>query len=257
MGNTSKPGSFCPKMIQSRQSLNPFLKISDIIYDLLSEAILSSSIEPGSRLNVASIAESFGVSSTPVCAAIERLVDSGLVTAVRSGERGYRNYHVFDLSDDSVSDLFAARTAIESAAAAICAQKTALLDMEELWRISNGFLTAWQEFAHDPKNAPDVSERAKIDREFHSLLVMSTKNKYLIDMFESIQSTVSYLSIRTCRFVAAEQKADDFLIMATHHNTICRAIEAGLPEIASSAMDRHLDFCKLRCLVNRASSMHA
>lgn len=43
--------------IRKAQDRNPFVKISDIVYDILSEAILSSTIAPGSKLNISSIAE--------------------------------------------------------------------------------------------------------------------------------------------------------------------------------------------------------
>ena len=253
MSEKKKTALFDPQIIRLRQEANPFAKISDIIYDVLAEAILASRIEPGSKLNVSQIAEKLGVSNTPVCRAIDRLQENGLVTALYANEGKYRNYYVFDLNDESLANLFVARKAIEGAAAAICAEKNALLDMEKIRRSANEFQQAWQDFARSPQTAPDVSERARIDRDFHSLLVMQTDNKYLIDMFESIQGTVGYLSIRTCEFVATEQRKNNFLIMGTHHNTVCQAIESGMPELASAAMERHLDFCCHRCLMDRAA----
>lgn len=49
--------AFDPAQIRKAQDRNPFVKISDIVYDILSEAILSSTIAPGSKLNISSIAE--------------------------------------------------------------------------------------------------------------------------------------------------------------------------------------------------------
>ena len=39
--------AFDPAQIRKAQDRNPFVKISDIVYDILSEAILSSTIAPG------------------------------------------------------------------------------------------------------------------------------------------------------------------------------------------------------------------
>ncbi|MFR3922725.1 MAG: hypothetical protein ACLTYN_12960 [Dysosmobacter welbionis] len=44
--------------------------------------------------------------------AVERLEENGLVTAVRSSDSKYRSYFVFDLSSESLEDLFVARRAI-------------------------------------------------------------------------------------------------------------------------------------------------
>ena len=86
-----KKNIFNPNRIQDVQRENPFAKISDIVYDILAEAILSTSILPGSKLNIASIAEQLQVSRTPVFTAIERLKESGLV--IESYETGkYRSY---------------------------------------------------------------------------------------------------------------------------------------------------------------------
>ena len=93
--------------------------------------------------------------------------------------------------------------------------------------------------------------RAKIDLEFHHQLVLTTENEYLIDMFETLQGTLHYLSIRSCEFVATEQKKDNLIVMGSQHVAICSAIGLGLPELARSAMERHIDFCCSRCLINR------
>ena len=56
---------------------------------------------------------------------------------------------------------------------------------------------------------------------------------------------------RSCEFVATEQKKDNLIVMGSQHVAICSAIGLGLPELARSAMERHIDFCCSRCLINR------
>ena len=242
---------FSPQSIAAAQVKNPFAKISDIVYELLEKAIFSSAIPPGSKLNISKLAEQLGVSTSPVTRAVERLEENGLVTAVRSSDSKYRSYFVFDLSGESLEDLFVARRAIEGEAAFLCAQKRTLIDLPRLQKLADQFQTAWQDFAQDLDSAPTVSERAKIDLEFHHQLVLTTENKYLIDMFETLQGTLHYLSIRSCEFVATERKKDNLIVMGSQHVAICSAIGLGLPELARSAMERHIDFCCNRCLINR------
>lgn len=248
-----QPGGrpFSPQSIAAVQEKNPFAKISDIVYELLEKAIFSSAIPPGSKLNISKLAEQMGVSTSPVTRAVERLEENGLVTAVRSSDSKYRSYFVFDMSGESLEDLFVARRAIEGEAAFLCAQKRSLIDLPRLQKLADAFQTAWQDFAQDLDSAPTVSERAKIDLEFHHQLVLTTENKYLIDMFESLQGKLHYLSIRSCEFVATERKKDNLIVMGSQHVSICSAIGLGLPELARSAMVRHIDFCCNRCLINR------
>ena len=206
---------FTPQSIAVAQEKNPFAKISDIVYELLEKAIFSSAIPPGSKLNISKLAEQMGVSTSPVTRAVERLEENGLEAAF------------------------------------LCAQKRALIDLPRLQQLADQFQTAWQDFAQDLDTAPTVSERAKIDLEFHHQLVLTTGNKYLIDMFETLQGTLHYLSIRSCEFVATERKKDNLIVMGSQHVAICSAIGLGLPELARSAMERHIDFCCNRCLINR------
>ena len=242
---------FTAQNITAAQEKNPFAKISDIVYELLEKAIFSSAIPPGSKLNISKLAEQMGVSTSPVTRAVERLEENGLVTAVRSSDSKYRSYFVFDLSSESLEDLFVARRAIEGEAAFLCAQKRTLIDLPRLQKLADQFQSAWQDFAKDLDTAPTASERAKIDLEFHHQLVLTTENEYLIDMFETLQGTLHYLSIRSCEFVATEQKKDNLIVMGSQHVAICSAIGLGLPELARSAMERHIDFCCSRCLINR------
>ena len=89
------------------------------------------------------------------------LEENGLVTAVRSSDSKYRSYFVFDLSSESLEDLFVARRAIEGEAAFLCAQKRTLIDLPRLQKLADQFQSAWQDFAKDLDTAPTASERAQ------------------------------------------------------------------------------------------------
>jgi len=211
---------------------------------------LSAVILPGSKLNIASIAEQLRVSRTPVFTAVERLKENGLV--IEACETGkYRSYFVLDISNESLTDLFTARKAIETTAAAICASNVALVNIEKLKKLAREFQIVWSAYANGSNPAPSFSERESVDKTFHEYLVMSTENKYLIDMYHSLHESLSYLSVRTCEFVAAKNERENLLILSSQHVSICRAIESGFPEMARQAMEKHIDFCHRRCLMDR------
>ena len=248
--NKMKTGFFHPGRIKVVQDKNPFAKISDIVYDVLAESILSAILPPGSKLNIANIADQLQVSRTPVFTAVERLKQNGLV--IEACETGkYRSYFVLDISNESLSDLFVARKAIETAAAAICADNVALVNIDWMKKLAREFQVVWSAYANNTKPVPSLSERGSVDKEFHEYLVKSTENKYLIDMYHSLHESLSYLSVRTCEFVAAKNERENLLILSSQHISICRAIESGFPEMARQAMAQHIDFCHRRCLMDR------
>ena len=199
--------AFDPAQIRKAQDRNPFVKISDIVYDILSEAILSSTIAPGSKLNISSIAENLNISHTPVFQAVDRLKNSGLI--VESNETSkYHSYRVLDISNESLTNLFTARKAIETTAASICATNVALIDIAQLKKMAAEFRTVWSLYANGRGTSADFADRETLDRAFHNEIVLATENNYLIDMYHLIREPLNYLSVRTCEFVASKTSLD-------------------------------------------------
>ena len=92
-------GALQPERLARLQRENPFVRISDAVYDILEEAILTSQLAPGSKLKINAIAETLGVSGTPAREAIDRLVERGLVVERVEPGKKYRSYLVFDMDD--------------------------------------------------------------------------------------------------------------------------------------------------------------
>ena len=106
-----------PEKLSRIQRENPFVRISDAVYDILEEAILSSQYDPGAKLKINTIAEQLGVSGTPVREAIDRLILRGLVVEQVVDGKKYKSYRVFDMDDQDIAQLFIARKAIDGIAA--------------------------------------------------------------------------------------------------------------------------------------------
>src|SRR3954453_19820574 len=84
----------------------------DAVYEALRQAIVSSLMKPGERLNVEELAERLGVSLTPVRGAIQQLATEGLVEIrPRSGT------FVASLTVQDVDETFRIRCALECLAA--------------------------------------------------------------------------------------------------------------------------------------------
>lgn len=105
---------------------------SDLVYQKLRNAIMSGQLRPGEKLVERQLAEQFGVSRTPLRAAVDRLARHGL--ARRRGERGRGGYgyEVASATVSEVTDAVNIRSALESLATRLAAERTSEADLEEL-----------------------------------------------------------------------------------------------------------------------------
>ena len=123
--------------------------------------------------------------------------------------------------------------------------------MAELGRIAGRFQRAVKNhLSSNEETEPNVYLTAGLDMDFHGLLVRSTRNEYLISMYEAISKTIEYLSIRTNQFMIGESNADNLLLIGSQHISIYRAVRQGFPSHAR-LWKKHIDFCASTCLQNR------
>lgn len=235
---------FSPEMIEEIQKQNPFVRISEAVYTILENAILSSQLRPGTKLKINKIADDLNVSGTPVREAVERLTSRGLVIESMINGGKYKNYYVFDLSEDDIANLFEARNAIESMACYVCAEKNWMIDMEQLQKYADGFENDMREYIDGKR---DILKN-EYDRKFHTFIVQSTNNPFLIEMYEMLDKKLSYLSIRTVEYMAYGSRSDKLHLLCNQHNSIMNAIRMGFPELAQQVMNSHIDFCESNCL---------
>lgn len=239
-----------PEKLAEIQRGNPFVRISDAVYDILEEAILSSQYDPGAKLKINTIAEQLGVSGTPVREAIDRLISRGLVVEQVVEGKKYKSYRVFDMDDRDIAQLFIARKAIDGTAAFLCAEKNWRVDVTHLEEHAARFRSAMHEYIEGRSAWLD----AEADRAFHTEMVNATENPYLTTMYHTIDKKLNYLSVRTCEYLAAARKRDDLLRICSQHDAIVNAIRMGFPHLARQVMDEHVDFCEANCLNHRAFS---
>nr|WP_072514993.1 GntR family transcriptional regulator [Ndongobacter massiliensis] len=233
--------------LKRRQRENPFVRLSDAIYDVLLDAILSSHFQQGEKLNISDIADAMQASRTPVISAVEKLTKDGLICKHRE-VGGYRSYEVFKIDKESLASLFVARKAIEVTAAGICASRRAVIDLKSMKSLALDFKVTWDTISKSGQHNQTNLEKSQLDYRFHELIILSTENEYLIEMFKSIEKKLKFFSLRTCDFVSDEKNKTNFSILSSQHESIFLAIETGIPSLAERAMGDHIDFCHSRCL---------
>lgn len=225
-----------PDKLEAKQTANPFIKISDAVYSILEDEIVSYELVPGSRINLSKIADSLGISDSPVREAVEKLTENGLLIENPGAAGKYKSYTVFDMAEEDIAMLFNARKSIESAAAYFCAEDNRKLDMKRLLKS----ITDFREKSIHTVDSVDL-DTVSSDRDFHTMLVEGTGNRYLMDMYKTIQRDIRYLSVRSCYYIFKD--AGNIYKMNRQHFAIYNAIEQGYPDMARSLMGTHIDFC--------------
>jgi DNA-binding GntR family transcriptional regulator len=93
------------------------------VYEQLRAAIVSGEYAAGDSLVELSLAERYGTSRTPIREALRRLEQDGLV------ERGDRGMRVRTRSPEEIMEIYEARIALETTAAAAAAERRTELDL--------------------------------------------------------------------------------------------------------------------------------
>ncbi|QXE39575.1 GntR family transcriptional regulator [Streptomyces sp. GMY02] len=192
------------------------------IIETLRAAVISGQLRPGVVYSAPSLAEQFGVSSTPVREAMLDLVREGLVEAVRN--KGFR---VTELSEQDLDDITHLRALIEIPTVRRIAE--AGVDpavIERLRPLAAGI--------EDAARRQDLIAHVAIDMEFHLTLLGLTGNSYLVETVRSLRS-------RSRIYGLSILAAHDQLVPSSHeHAELLDLIEAGDADGAEELMRRHM-----------------
>lgn len=227
---------FSKELLEKMKDENPFRKLSDIVYKMAEDAIISCNLRPGTQLSTVKISSLLDISRTPVTDALEQLLDTGLVTA--SPEK--RGYYVFDISYDFLEKLIEARRAIENYASLMCAQHNGDINLRELRNLATKF--------RDSVKNWDYKDFAYIDQIFHQRIVENCGNELLKGMYKFILQINTYTSNRIEDYIEKYPPSAAMRNFENQHMAIYNAIALGLPDMAFSASDRHLDSILILCL---------
>lgn len=238
---------FDERMILEYQEKNPNVKIGDVIYDCLEEAILYFNLKPGTKLNANKIASQLNVSVTPVRSAIQRLAAKGFVCESDTG----KTYSVFDISEHMLMQVLESLKMLEGSAAYLCAERLPLINMEHIFALAKKYQDLWLAYADGDLSLANRKQRFYYDTSFHEAIVEASGNMYLIDFYRSMKKMYVHVILRTFASWDTDNDVKNRRILAGQHMAICNGISTGIPDVARSAAENHKDFCILRCIVNR------
>ncbi|NMC56553.1 MAG: GntR family transcriptional regulator [Eubacteriaceae bacterium] len=208
---------------------NPFEQLNKIVHDILKDAIISLELLPGTKLNSVEIARQLNISRTPVKEAFRILSTEGLIRK-RDNKSGY---YVFTMSNTEIEDLFFVRRLLEGSATYLCAQKSSLVDIPRLKKYAVQFKDLFLS-----KNFDNLD---KLDYPFHQIIINSSDNKFLVNMYSEIELFIKHFSARSRHCLNKTPSDKTVSSMAYQHLAICNAIESGIPEVAQNAAISHVE----------------
>ncbi len=195
--------------------------LRDIVYEEVKHQILTGQITPGTRMMEVELADSMGVSRTPVREAMRKLENDGLVIIEpRHGA------YVSDISVKDMLDTLVVREDLEGLAAYLATQNTSDEQIEKLEMITKGY--------SDAIASGDTEGMIRYDEAFHKQVVEMSENKTLIQLFETIHELA--LRFRYLYY-------DDFTRyenMPVEHRKIIDAIKGGDGATARKVSDNHV-----------------
>lgn len=148
--------------------IDQYKPLREIVFETIRNAIVSGDLKPGERVMEVQMAESLGVSRTPVREAIRKLELEGLIIMLpRKGA------YVADLSVKDLTEVMEIRASLEGLAAGLASVRIDAAEIEELEIYALKFHKSIEE---------DVDVLILRDFEFHEAVFKASRNERLIQL---------------------------------------------------------------------------
>ncbi|NOZ71955.1 MAG: GntR family transcriptional regulator [Chloroflexi bacterium] len=149
------------------------LPLADLVFNSLRDAIIQGSLQPGTWLRQAPLAEELGVSQMPVREALKRLVAEGLAERIP-----YKGVKVVEFTPEDIVDISTNRLVLESLAVRLAAPLITDEELAELRKIL--------EESEKCVTEEEVSRRRVLNNEFHLLICKASRRRYLVHLIEAL-----------------------------------------------------------------------
>ena len=192
--------------------------LSERVYKILMESIVSGDLLPGTELREPHVAKQMGVSATPVREAFKRLASDGMIELIP-----YRGAVVKVLDQQEIREAYACREALEHLVAKEVIERVRQEDIDRLYRMIEGF-----------RQAEGVEEIAASSQEFDEYLYQLTGNRTLCDLLALLKGVIS----RDRKYSAGSPERQQAIYQ--EHRAIVEALDRRDLEGAKRAISRHI-----------------
>ena len=161
----------------SLQALQARKSLGEHVFDSLKQAIIRGNMSPGEWLVESHIADTLGISRTPVREAIHKLEREGLIERQPRG-----GFTVLGLTRDDIEETFGIRAVLEGYAARLAAIKHHEKELAPLEKKIEEF----EKYLAQKQQA----ELTRINTEFHDLLYALSKSPKLVHMINGLRDQI-------------------------------------------------------------------
>lgn len=201
-----------------------FATKSDLAYTRVRHLIVSGELAPGSVLPQASLAQTIGISTTPLREALRRLKQEGLVEL-----DAHRDARVRPLDAAEARDLLELRRSLDPLAAALAAERRTEVDLAD----ALGALDGLEALSTSPSPAQLESHHR-----FHAAIHRASHNALLVQ-------TLDGLWVRSDRYrrhgLETGRSDEERDARAIEHRLLFEAVRDGDRETAAELMRRHVE----------------
>lgn len=194
------------------------------VYEQLRTAILGGRFQEGSHLSEDRLAQSLGVSRTPVREALRRLSAEGLVEFLPN-----RGAQVVRWTTADLEDVFRVRALLEGHGAYLSATTMSEEDVSHLHKIADRM----EELAANPSEE-SRDELARLDVEFHHAVVAGAASRRLLEAHARVVQIP--LHHRVMRLYSVPQLHQRMV----QHRGLAEAIQKGDGPLAEAVMRTHV-----------------
>ena len=197
--------------------------LRDQVYDILKRRIILREIRPGKKINEEELAESLGVSRTPIRETLLRLEHEGIVEIIPR-----RGAFVVSQSNKKVIDLLHVREVLEGLVARLATEN---MNQELMDRLQ----LCLKEISATDKRDDRLLKYTPADVEFHALLLSACDNDLLKGMMETVNAHLQMVRLRTVGLPGRPEQT------VREHYEILEAIEQETPIRAEKSMRKHVE----------------
>lgn len=140
--------------------------LRDQVYEVVLRAIVNGDYPPGHQIRDVDIAQSLGVSRTPVREALQRLIDDGLVETTPGAAT-----HVTQIDVQAVRNIYPIVGALHALAVRLAAERLGPAEIDELVRANQRFADAVEE--------RQLAAALAADDAFHGVVLRAAANAEL------------------------------------------------------------------------------
>ncbi|MCW2533543.1 MAG: Transcriptional regulator, GntR family [Blastococcus sp.] len=201
-----------------------FATKSDLAYTRVRGLILSGELAPGAVLPQAALAQTIGMSTTPLREALRRLKQEGLVEL-----DAHRDARVRPLDATEARDLLEMRRSLDPLAASLAAQRRTDADLTDVRAALDGLEAL--------STRPSLTQLESHHR-FHAAIHRASHNALLVDVLDG-------LWVKTDRYrrhgLEAGRSDAEREARAVEHRLLFEAVRDGEPDTAAELMRRHVE----------------